>query len=281
MLDPKGSHPPLLDWRQWSSHTQRLVTAVLVLVPLSLLIGLGPSWTWFLAVAAVSCLGLTELERMIGLEGMEAGWRALYWAAGIVLPLGAWTAGSAGLHGALTASVFAGFALVLVAAPLAPDALHRLSRMTLGWLYIPYLLSYVLLMGQAESGRASIFFLLVVMIANDAGAYYTGRQFGRHKLYERVSPKKTIEGSLGGTACSLLAGLVWGWILLPGHSMGKILAFCATLAVVGPMGDLFESMMKRTSGIKDSAHYLPGHGGILDRLDSLLFAFPVAWFFLH
>lgn len=280
MHTSNGSEPAAIDWRQWSSHTQRLVTAVLVLVPLLLLIGIGPSWAWLLVVAAASCAGLAELERMLGLEEMEMGWRGLFWAVGLGLPLGAWAGGPAGLHGALIASLFVGFGAILFARPLDPSVLHLLSRMTLGWLYIPYLLSYVLLMGQVENGRTYVFFVLFVMIANDAGAYYTGRKFGRHKLYERVSPKKTIEGSLGGTACCLLMGALWSLILLPGHSMVKIIGLCLALSIVGPMGDLFESMMKRTSGIKDSGHYLPGHGGILDRLDSLLFAFPVAWFFL-
>lgn len=280
MLSSDGFVHTLMNWRQWSSHTQRLVTAGLILVPLLLVISVGPSWSWLLVIAAASLIGLVELEKMLASEGFEKGWRVLYLGAGLALPCGAWLGGSAGLHGTLVAVLFCGFTALLIAKPLDPSALNLLSRMTLGWLYIPYLLSYVLLMGQAETGRASVLFTLFVMMANDAGAYYTGRQFGRHKLYELVSPKKTIEGSVGGTACCLLMGSVCGFLFMSGHSMGKLLGVSLALAIAGPMGDLFESMMKRCSGIKDSGRYLPGHGGILDRLDSLLFAFPIAWLFL-
>lgn len=280
MLNPDGFLQALMSWRQWSSHAQRLVTAVLILVPLLLVIGMGPTWTWLLVIGAASLIGLAELEKMIGGEGFVKGWRMLYLGAGLALPVGAWLGGSAGLHGGLAAALFAGFTAVLFTRPLDPAATGLLSRMTLGWLYIPYLLSYLLLMGEVAEGRACVFFTLFVMIANDAGAYYSGRQFGRSKLYELVSPKKTIEGLVGGTACSLLTGLVCGALLMPGYSVGHILGVSFLLALAGPMGDLFESMMKRASGIKDSGHYLPGHGGLLDRLDSLLFAFPLSWHLL-
>lgn len=280
MLISDAQVQALRNWRQWGSHTQRLVTAGLILVPLLLIIWVGPMWMWLLVIGAASFLGMAELERMLVPEGLEAGWKVLYLAAAFTLPFGAWAGGTAGLHGALALSLFCGFAVLLLFKPLDASALQLLSRLTLGWLYIPYLLSYVVLMGQSETGRACVTFTLFVMIANDAGAYYTGRQFGRRKLYERISPGKTVEGTLGGTACSLLMGMVCGFLLLSGHSMGEVLGLCLALAVAGPMGDLFESMMKRTSGIKDSGHYLPGHGGILDRLDSLLFAFPIAWLIL-
>ncbi len=277
MLISDAQIQTLKNWRQWGSHTQRVVTAGLILIPLLLVIGAGPTWMWLLVVGAAGFLGLAELEKMLVPEGLSVGWRVLYLAAGFALPFGAWSGGPAGLHGALALSLFCGFAVLLLAKPMDSSALQLLSQMTLGWLYIPYLLSYVLLMGQAGSGRACVAFTLFVMIANDAGAYYMGRRYGRRKLYERVSPKKTIEGTLGGTACCLLMGVVCGLVFLPDRSLGRLMGICLALSVAGPMGDLFESMMKRTSGIKDSGHYLPGHGGILDRLDSLLFAFPVAW----
>jgi phosphatidate cytidylyltransferase len=280
MFSSDGFVHTLMNWRHWGSHTQRLATAGLILIPLLLVIGVCPFWTWLLVIAAASIVGLVELEKMLVSEGFDRGWQVLYLAGGLALPFGAWLGGSAGLHGTLAAALFCGFASILFTKPLDPSVLLLLSRITLGWLYIPYLLSYVLMMGKAETGRACVFFTLFVMMANDSGAYYTGRQFGRHKLYELVSPKKTIEGSLGGTACCLLMGSVCGFLFMPGHSLGRLLGVSMVLSIAGPMGDLFESMMKRSSGVKDSGHYLPGHGGILDRLDSLLFAFPITWLFL-
>lgn len=122
---------------------------------------------------------------------------------------------------------------------------------------------------------------LLMLWANDTGAYLIGRAFGRNKLYERVSPRKTWEGFVGGLIAAVLVGfilfrytsdvlLLWQWL-----SMGGI------IAVVGTLGDLVESMLKRSLGVKDSGNLLPGHGGLLDRFDGLLLAAPVVYVFLY
>jgi phosphatidate cytidylyltransferase len=126
-----------------------------------------------------------------------------------------------------------------------------------------------------------IFLALMVTIANDAGAYYSGRFYGRRKLYEVVSPKKTIEGSLGGIAAGMIVGTCFGVLFLPKAPIARLLLLSLVLTVVGQLGDLMESMLKRISGVKDSSQILPGHGGVLDRLDSLLFVFPMVWFFAN
>ena len=108
---------------------------------------------------------------------------------------------------------------------------------------------------------------------NDTGAYLTGRSFGRHKLCERLSPKKTWEGFWGGFAFSVLAGVVTALFFMP-YNPALLAAYGAMVSVISTYGDLFESLLKRTAGVKDSGNLIPGHGGILDRIDSLLLVIP-------
>jgi phosphatidate cytidylyltransferase len=121
------------------------------------------------------------------------------------------------------------------------------------------------------------FFL--VLWANDTGAYITGVSFGRHRLLERISPKKTWEGYLGGLALAIFAAWLlgdWFGVMKKSHWMG----IAVIVSVAGTLGDLFESLLKRSVGVKDSGSVMPGHGGFLDRFDSALFAFPLGYLFL-
>lgn len=124
------------------------------------------------------------------------------------------------------------------------------------------------------------FALFVIIWVFDTGAYCSGRLLGRHKMFERISPKKTWEGEIGGVLLAIVASLCFAW-MLPSVPFYFWLAYGLLIAVAGTFGDLAESMMKRSVHIKDSGNVLPGHGGILDRFDSLLFAAPVAFFFLE
>jgi len=233
-----------------------------------------------LIVALAAGTGLWELQRMLFGAPPSRLWLVLFLVAGLLLPLGASLGGFTGLHCALVASLLAGFLSLLVFSPLDPSAITRLTQFSFGWLYIPYLLSYVLLIGRLADGTLWIFFILCVTAAADIGAFYCGRQFGRHKLYEAVSPKKTIEGALGGLSASVIAGTIYGAFLLKGVETWEIFMLSGCLAILGQLGDLIESMIKRISGRKDSSSLLPGHGGILDRLDSLLFVMPATFFYL-
>ncbi len=150
-----------------------------------------------------------------------------------------------------------------------------------GIIYIPVLLSFLVLIREGSSGMIWVFVLLAVIFAGDTGAYYVGSYLGRHKLSPAVSPGKTIEGSIGGLAVNLVLGGVGKYFFLSGLPWGLSLLFFLTVGIAGQVGDLFESELKRSSGIKDSGGILPGHGGILDRIDALLFASPVAYIFIE
>lgn len=122
------------------------------------------------------------------------------------------------------------------------------------------------------------FFFLVIM-GSDTGAYYTGRALGRHKLAPSISPGKTWEGAVGGMAASLLMAVIAHFWFFPELSLKAALPLAAVMNVLGVIGDLTESALKRGAGAKDAAQLLPGHGGFLDRLDSLLFNAPVIYYF--
>lgn len=154
------------------------------------------------------------------------------------------------------------------------NAPRRIALAVLGALYPGLLLSALVRTRQLERGEWWIILTLVVTWLNDTCAYFVGRAFGRRKLYERISPSKTWEGAIGGAAGSIVGALVVQWFWLPQLSLPGAALIGAGAAVLGPLGDLSESMLKRAFGAKDSGRLLPGHGGILDRLDALIFNAP-------
>ncbi len=269
------------DTQKMSPLAQRCVTGVLVALPVLACIAFGPRWIWWFLVSIVSTAGLWEMHRLFFPQGLATKYLYLSFAAGLALPLATFLQGLAGLNAALVLALFAAFLLMMLTSPLDADDIPRIGLLCLAWLYVPCLLSYTLLIGAVPAGRCWILFVLAVIIAGDSGAYYTGLRIGRHKLYERVSPKKTIEGAVGGLTSSIVAGSLFGLIFLPHVSFTTLILFSIAVAVTGQIGDLFESMLKRNYGKKDSGTLLPGHGGALDRLDSMLFAFPVLWALLY
>jgi phosphatidate cytidylyltransferase len=133
---------------------------------------------------------------------------------------------------------------------------------------------------HAMAGRESVMLLLVTIVVSDSAQYFTGRWFGRHKLSPAISPKKTLEGALGGflIAPAVMAIVAHWW--LPGRSTGWLLLVGLAIVGLGIAGDLFESLLKRSAGVKDSSALIPGHGGVLDRIDAMLFAAPVFYVLL-
>lgn len=132
--------------------------------------------------------------------------------------------------------------------------------------------------GQSSAGLTNLFYVLVVIWATDTGAYFFGRALGNHKLWPQISPNKTIEGAVGGIVLSVLVGIVFHIVFPFSYDMIIVIAVTVLASVTGQIGDLVESAFKRHYDVKDSGNLLPGHGGILDRLDSLLFVLPVLHF---
>lgn len=162
-----------------------------------------------------------------------------------------------------------------------PRVFDIISKQVLGIVYIPVPLSLLIFIREREGGALWIIWLLIVIFANDTGAFYTGTYKGRHKLAPNISPNKTVEGAVGGILTAVAAGFVFCLVFFRDPALALLILPCSlVMALAGQAGDLFESAMKRVTSIKDSGRILPGHGGMLDRIDGLLMAVPVLYVYL-
>lgn len=173
----------------------------------------------------------------------------------------------------LVLMIGAGVVALLSGGP-TPETLPRVAMLVMGPIYVGLPLG-TLVWTRAAFGPAAVTWLLATIAISDSAQYYTGRRLGRTKLSPSISPAKTIEGAIGGLVAAGLAGLALGPWCVPGWSPLRCALVAVALAVVGIIGDLFESLLKRSAGVKDSSQLIPGHGGVLDRLDSYLFAAPL------
>ena len=172
----------------------------------------------------------------------------------------------------LTLSLLVSLSVIGLRSPLE-TCLPQFGLVAIGLLYCSLLLGFMVLLP-----REAIFVLFGIIWAGDTAAYYSGRALGRRKLAPRISPMKTMEGAAGGLIASVVVGVLLGQWLLE-ETTGNLVTVSLLCAIAGQIGDLAESALKRSAGVKDSSAILPGHGGILDRLDSLLFAAPVFYLF--
>ena len=132
---------------------------------------------------------------------------------------------------------------------------------------------------HAIAGREAVLLLMLTIVVSDSAQYYTGRALGKRPLAASISPKKTVEGALGGLVFGTAAMVAGSLRVFPTASFVLVLLASITVVALGMVGDLFESLLKRSAGVKDSSHLIPGHGGVLDRIDSWLFAGPVFYVF--
>ncbi len=149
-----------------------------------------------------------------------------------------------------------------------------------GVLYVGLLLSHYILLRNLENGVALVFFVIVVTWLSDTGGFFVGKTWGKHPLAPRLSPQKTIEGLLGGILFSVVGAVLSQFIFVPFFSLDQCVMLGVGLAVLGAVGDLAESAIKRSVSVKDSGTMIPGHGGVLDRVDSLLFTGPAMYYYV-
>jgi phosphatidate cytidylyltransferase len=159
-------------------------------------------------------------------------------------------------------------------------AMEDIAVTILGIFYVAFLFSFQVAVRMFLGGREWLVFLFFVIWASDIGAYSIGISLGRHRLYEKISPKKSIEGLAGALAGAAGMALVCRAWFMPVIGAAEAVGVALVLAVAGTIGDLAESLIKRSVGVKDSGTIIPGHGGILDRMDSMLFAAPVLYYYL-
>jgi phosphatidate cytidylyltransferase len=161
------------------------------------------------------------------------------------------------------------------------SAFYHIAVTFLGLWYIAILFSYVMVIRERANGVHLLFFLLFLTWAGDIGAYIIGSWKGKTPLAARISPKKTIEGAIGSIVCSFLTAIACRALFFHTMSYGDCFVVTLCVNILNQFGDLSESLIKRASGISESGSILPGHGGMLDRIDSLLFAAPFVYYYAH
>jgi phosphatidate cytidylyltransferase len=159
-------------------------------------------------------------------------------------------------------------------------AARDIAYAVMGFIYIPFLLVHLIMLRQTTYGWQWLLVIMLIVMTNDSAAFYTGSAIGRHRLYPLVSPKKSIEGALGGLGGSICGALLAKFTFFPQLTLADALITAIVIGTLGQTGDLFESLLKRSFGVKDSGSCIPGHGGVLDRLDSIIFAAPATYYYV-
>lgn len=243
-----------------------------------------------LAIGLLTTLGILEYTELIKKQNIRSQTQVLLFSSLLVLALIYVITSKYGLdpleslrigERALTLMLLAVFIIIFSGELLRGDpeqGLINAAANLFGTVYIGFMFAYILLLRfiPEQNGLFYVLFTVLVTWANDSAAYFIGINFGKHKLSPKISPKKSIEGSIGGLGGGLLAATVLGWYF---HKPIGLMLFLGFMVVVaGQFGDLVESVIKRNAGVKDSGNFLPGHGGVLDRFDSLLLSAPVVYY---
>ncbi|MDO9707944.1 phosphatidate cytidylyltransferase [Paracraurococcus lichenis] len=258
---------------RWPDLRKRALSAALLLPAAVLCIWLGAE-AWAALMAAAVALLAWEWVRLCGFSTRRL--------PGLAVPVVALAAGTLAVEAAWVPALLlllAGFlGLLVLGRPAAARRAQPGFWLAFGLLYIGLAgVALIHLRGDGAVGRANVLFLFLVVWASDIGAYIAGRSLGGPKLAPSISPNKTWSGAAGGLAAALLVGLLAAAALAPGRpATGRVLLVAALLGLLAQAGDLFESWLKRRFQVKDSSALIPGHGGLLDRLDGVLAAAPAA-----
>ena len=251
----------------------RVVSGAVLFVLAIAVVWFSPPVIFFAVAELLLVLGLIEymaLARASGLAvpAIPAGVAAMLTCAafsrGLQLPIDVVLMSALVALGAVTLTVWNG----------GRDALALASASLFPTFYLGLPLGAMVAIRETR-GRDALFLLMLTIMASDTAQYYSGRAFGRRPLAPAISPKKTVEGAAGGFVCGAIVCAAVGALWLPVVARAQRAAIGVMIVALGIVGDLFESMLKRSAGAKDSSTLIPGHGGILDRIDALLFAAPV------
>jgi len=259
---------------------KRVLTALCGILILSVVIWFDKPLPWFTLAAAIwGLLATYEFYRIVGVSKiLPLTCFGLIWSLffiisphfdyALLMPL-------------LLTSAVALSAILLVFLPQKDDAFHNWVWTIAGILYVGWLLSYLVAL-RLDAGSNWLFFALLVTFGSDSAAFFIGRALGRHRLALRISPNKTWEGAIGGIFGAVIVSLLF---TLPtplqvNLGYGQAVLLGLLVSVFGQIGDLVESLLKRNMGVKESGKLMPGHGGLLDRMDSIVFAGIVVYYFV-
>jgi phosphatidate cytidylyltransferase len=259
-------------------HIKRWISGVIAVPILFAVIFYGSEVVFSVFIIIVILGAVIEYNRMVFNGGFfPEKLQALIIA--ILVPLAAFSGDLRIVLAVIAFSMIAVFSLSLLGMNGQSIDTVSVGKLVFGFIYIPFMLSHFILLRHSEDGIMWIFFILVLAFSGDIAAFYVGRSVGKRKLMPLVSPGKTVEGTVG-----LLIGSIVGCVLFQHFFLPRLPVFHAAAlglsgGVMGQLGDLCESVIKRASGVKDSGSLVLGHGGLLDRLDCLIFIAPYVYYY--
>jgi len=255
---------------------KRIISAVILGGVVLYLILAAPVTAGVIGIAVIGLIGAGEMARLIESSGTPCS-VPLVTAGSALLILGAWLGNVLGLSVALAvAAALLGFSILR-----SGEIEGKIAGISAGVfaLLIPaWSLAHAIFFLYDRDGRHALLFLLLVIWTCDSAAFYAGSRLGKRKLAPKISPNKTVEGFAAGLLSSIPVAVIF-YLLAPGDwGLGFLIMSAAGIALLGQAGDLVESALKRSAGVKDSGSLIPGHGGVLDRIDSLLFTLPLFYY---
>jgi phosphatidate cytidylyltransferase len=259
-------------------HLKRWLSGLVLAPSLIFFIIYAPPWLFLLLILLLTLLGLREFYTL-SLPGISQPERAVGLLLGMLPPLSLYSRDARCFIATLAFVLLFFFILALFQREEFPVRIERVSKHLLGLLYVPFFFAHFVLMHKLASGRAWVLFVLVAAYFGDTTAFYVGRAWGQRKLAPQISPSKTWEGGLGAVGGSLAGALIFKFLFFPQLPVLHALALGVGIGLIGQLGDLFESLIKRSAKVKDSGMLIPGHGGLLDRVDSVLFASPFVYYY--
>jgi len=257
---------------------KRLLSAALFLPLFIYILAKGSPFHFFILVFLAICLALHEFYSFnITLLSKELKLFGFLWGAFILVA--AYTGDFSQMSGIVAGGVILLFLIRLLRGKELSGVINETSFLCLSVLYVVFLLSYLVLLRGLDYGHLWILLLFFITWGGDTAAYFSGVHMGKRRLYPEISPKKSVEGLIGGFFGGIAGGLFFKSLFFSHIAFLDCIIIAAVIGIVGPLGDLTESMLKRSSNVKDSGGLIPGHGGFLDRLDSIMFSAPVLYYF--
>ncbi len=257
--------------------SQRLLTAGILIVVFVLILLFFPLWPLCFVAIGVIWLACWEYYQMV-LPSKSTIERGFYLLLATPVPIAAATGNGELLASSLSFSTLVISTLYLFRIVSLKDQFRDMTSAVFGMFYVSFLISHFVLIRRLDDGKAWLFLILIATYIGDGAAYFAGTYLGRHSLYTLLSPKKTIEGAIAGLIGCIFATYACKYAFLRHLSGTHALWIGLALGISGQVGDMVESLLKRSVNVKDSGTLLPGHGGMLDRIDSILFTGPVGFY---
>jgi phosphatidate cytidylyltransferase len=238
----------------------------------------GSNLVFAIIVMVLIAGGIAEYNTMVLTRGDYLA-KGIGLVVGLLVPAAAFFGNAQFMYATMTFGIIIIFLLYLFTMKDRSLDVAVLAKVVFGLVYIPVMLSHIILIRASDNGLVWVFFIIILAFSGDVSAFYVGKTFGKRKLMPTVSAGKTVEGTLGLIAGSVAGCLIFKFLFLQGLTVmdAAVLGFLG--GILGQLGDLCESTIKRASMVKDSGFLFPGHGGVLDRLDSLIFIIPFVYYY--